>query len=60
MGYVMAGIGVWMGGDNEEVCGAAGGDVVASHFNASFFIQVYIAFSVKLTLRYTVNIHYGI
>ncbi|PNX76820.1 oligopeptide transporter 4-like protein [Trifolium pratense] len=32
------GIGVWMGGDNEEIRGGAGRDVVASHSNASFSV----------------------
>lgn len=39
----MAGFRVWMGGDNEEVCGGAGGDVVAVHPDASFIVQVPLA-----------------
>lgn len=39
----MAGVRVWMGGDNEEVCGGAGGDVVAGHPNASLVVQVQLA-----------------
>lgn len=37
-----ADIGVWMGGNNEEVCGGAGADVVARHSYASLSVQVYI------------------
>lgn len=47
----MAGVRVWMGGDNEEVCGGAGGDVVAGHPNASLLVQVF-----EYYLCYTINI----
>jgi hypothetical protein len=40
---VFVGIGVWMGGHNEEIRGGSSGDVVAGHSNASLFVQVCIS-----------------
>jgi len=41
---LIAGVGVWMGGDNEEVRGGARRDVVALHSSAGLFVQVYYTF----------------